>query len=180
MNSDKFKQAFQKAHELTCDSVRFDEPTYDMLIVTEQNYLQSLKMQSASIAYYGTLAKQSERDLEQAERKYRFRYNEMYSDCSDTLSRLGKSSTVKNIQSFVQTKYEKELETLNQNLLELRKQKDMVETFYEAIKAKGFVLNSMTALVTSNLLSPKTSITEEQVEESERRRKFLERLRERE
>ena len=175
--SDKFEKAFENAHMMKCDGIRFDEPNYEMLIVTEENYLESLKVQAAAIAYYGTLAKESEENLEEAERKYRFRYNEMYSDCSDTLTRLGKKNNVRDIESFVQSKYEKELENFNTLLSSLRKQRDMALTYYEGIKAKGFVLNNMTSLVTSNLLSPKVSISEEEMENSERRKIFLENLR---
>lgn len=176
MDIQKIQEAYEKAGDLECDGVKFDEPNYDMLIVTQENYLQALKMQAAAIAYYGTLAKQAERNVEQFERKYKFRYNEMYTDCSDTLSRLGKSSTVKIIESFVQTKYEKELQTLNQTLQELKKQSDLASVFYEGIKQKSFMLNNYTSLVTSNLLSPKTSVSESDIDEQQRS-KLISRLR---
>lgn len=169
-----FESAFEKAGQLSCDGIRFDEPNYDMLIVTEQNFLQALKMQSAAMAYYGTLAKQCQRQLQESQRKYRFRYNEMYSDCSDSLARIGKKNNVKDIQSFVQSKYEKQLQLMNNNLSELKRKRDMVSSFFEAIKAKGFILNNMTSLITSNLLTPKNYIQKKQEEDyqSERVKMF--------
>lgn len=177
MQDINFEGAFERANEMTCDGTRFDQPNYDMLVVTEENYLQALKMQAAGMAYYGTLAKEADREVEEAERKYRFRYNEMYSDCSDSLSRLGKKNNVKDIESFVQSKYEKELERMNENLISLKRQRDMAVTFMEAWKQRGFTLNNMTELVKSNLLSPKQSVTEEEMDMSNRRKEILERLR---
>jgi len=81
----------------------------------------------------------------------------MYADCNNSLSRLGKKNTVKDIEALVQTKYEKELEILSNNLTELKSKRDMASVYFEAWKAKGFVLNSMTALVTANLLTVKTT-----------------------
>lgn len=177
MQDINFEGAFERANEMTCDGTRFDQPNYDMLIVTEENYLEALKMQAAGTAYYGTLAKEAEREVEESERKFRFRYNEMYSDCSDSLSRLGKKNNVKDVESFVQSKYEKELERMNENLISLKRRRDMAITFMEAWKQRGFTLNNMTELVKSNLLSPKQTITEEDVAESNRRMEALNRLR---
>lgn len=165
-----FEKAFEKANQLTCDGVRFDQPNYDMLIVTEQNFLQALKMQAAAMAYYGTLYKQCERQLQESQRKYRFRYNEMYSDCSDSLARMCKKNNVKDIESFIQTKYEKQLQVMNENISELKKKRDSVYSFFEAIKAKGFILNNMTSLVTSNLLTPKSYIESNQEDDYQSQR----------
>jgi len=44
---------------------RFDDPSYDNLVVTEENYLEALQMQAAGIAYYGTLYKQIENKLDE-------------------------------------------------------------------------------------------------------------------
>lgn len=175
----EFEDAFEKANEFVCDGIRFDQPNYEMLIVTEQNFLQSLKMQSAAIAYYGTLAKQCQRELQESQRKYRFRYNEMYSDCNESLLRIGKKNNVKDIQSFVQSKYEKQLQIMNNNIFELKKKRDMVVSFFEAIKAKGFILNNMTSLVTSNLLTPKNYIEKSQEEQDfqNQRLKMVQKLR---
>lgn len=177
MQEINFEKAFDNASGMTCDGTRFDQPNYDMLVVTQENYLEALKMQAAGMAYYGTLAKEAEREVEEAERKYRFRYNEMYSDCSDSLARLGKKNNVKDIESFVQSKYEKELDRMNETLGQLKRQRDMAITFMEAWKQRGFTLNNMTELVKSNLLSPKQTITEEDMDASARRREALDRLR---
>ena len=47
---------------------------------------------------------------------------------------------------------------MNNNISELKRKRDMVSSFFEAIKAKGFILNNMTSLITSNLLTPKSYV----------------------
>lgn len=180
MRDINFQNAFEEANSMICDGVRFDEPNYDMLVVTEQNYLEALKTQASGIAYYGTLAKECQREVEEAQRRYRFRYNEMYSDCSDSLARLGKKNNVKDIESFVQSKYEKQLERMNESLNILKKQRDMAVAFMQAWKQRGFTLNNMTELVKSNLLSPKQYVqSQEDSEQSMKRSEILQRLRNR-
>lgn len=160
--SDRFENAFNNAHEIKFDRFQFDEPDYDMLIVHDENdYLEHLKVQGAGLAYYGALAKQIERNFDELERRLKFRYNEMYAECSNILSREGKKATVRDIESFVQTKYESELHKLYEQLDQLRSQRDYVAAFLDGWRQKSFILTSMTQMITAGLLAPKQTVTEE-------------------
>ena len=159
---DSFEEAFNQAHDFTFDRFRFDEPDYEMLIINDENdYLEHLRVQSAGLAYYGALAKQAERNYDEFERRLKFRYNEMYSECSSILSREGKKNNVRDIESFVQTTYESELQRLYDRLAELRSQRDYIAAFLEGWRQKSFLLSSMTNMITAGLLTPKATITEE-------------------
>ena len=160
LNMDKFEEAFEKASSFSFDKFQFDNPDYEMLVIDEESYLEHLKVQSAGIAYYGSLSKSADRRYEDLERRYKIRYNEMFSDCSDTLFKVGKKA-VKDIEALVQCKYEEELKKWEKALSEARVYKDNANAFYEAWKNKSFGLNSMTQMITSGLLSPKTSISED-------------------
>ena len=46
----KFDDAFEKGHCIEFDAYRFDEPDYDALQVTEDNFLEMLRVQAAGIA----------------------------------------------------------------------------------------------------------------------------------
>ncbi len=166
----KYEQALERGHSIEFDAYRFDSPDYDALMVTEENYLEHLRVQAAGLAYYGTLAKQAERDLAELELRYKNRYNEMYSECASVINRTGQKNTVKDIETFVETKYESELSRWRSELSEARKNCDGISSYYDAWKAKGFALSSMTSLITAGLLGPKTVITEEDVGRSRERR----------
>lgn len=162
MDKNKFEEAFNNAHEFSFDKFRFDEPDYNMLIVEDEtDFLDHLRVQSAGLAYYGAAMKDAEREYEEFEKSVKWRYNEMYSDASDCLLRLGKKNNVKDIEAHLQTKYEAELKRLKIRLSELKKQRDYITVFYEGWKQKSFLLSSMTNMITSGLLTPKDTITEE-------------------
>lgn len=175
---DRFEKAFDKAHDFRFDRFKFDEPDYEMLIVNDENeYLEHLRVQSAGLAYYSALAKQADRDYDEYEKNMKFRYNEMYSECSDSLARVGKKTNVKDVESYVQVKYENELKKMYEKLSELRSQRDYINSFLEGWRQKSFVLSSMTNMILSGLLSPKETITEEELQENKER--FREILRKR-
>ena len=163
-----FNRAFDEASNFEFDKFRFDEPNYSMLMFDEESYLEHLRVQSAGLAYYGTLAKSASRTLEDAERRYKIRYNELFAECSDILARTGKKNMLKDIEALVQCKYEDELNKWDEQLKSLRSQKDAAEVFYEAWKAKGFTLNAMTNMITAGLLTPRTTISENDVSNSKR------------
>lgn len=167
---DKFNDAFDKAHDFSFDGFQFDEPDLNMLVFDEDNYLEHLRMQSAGLAYYGNLMKSAERYLDDLEERYKVRYNELYFECSDILARTGKQNNVRDINALVYCKYEKELTQWRTSITEAKKRKDGMSTFYEGWKAKGFSLNAMTQMITAGLLTPRTTISEEDVENSRRRR----------
>lgn len=158
---DRFDEAFERAHGITANGIRLDEPDYSMLTVDEESFLEHLKVQAAGLAYYSSLAKAAARALEDLERRYRYRYNEMYAECADIQSRATGRVNAREVEALMRSKYESELDRWDASISEAKAKKDGVESFYEGWKAKGFSLNSMTSLVTSNLLTPKTSITED-------------------
>lgn len=161
----KFEDAFNNAHEFKFDKFQFDEPDYQMLIIQdEDDYLEHLRVQGAGLAYYTALAKQAERNYDEFERKFKFRYNEMYSDCSNRLLKEGKKNNVRDIESYVQVKYEGELNKMYERLDELKAQRDYICAFLEGWKQKSYQLSSMTNMITAGLLTPKENITEEDIE----------------
>lgn len=167
---DKFENAFNNAHDIEFDAFKFDEPDYEALIVTEESYLEHLRVQAAGLAYYGTLAKTAEREYNDLERRFRNRYNEMYTECSDTLSRIGKKNNVRDIEALVRCKYEDEIIKWEKEVEDAKIRKDGIASYYEAWKAKGFALSSMTSLVTAGLMNPKTSISENDIENMNNRK----------
>lgn len=161
----KFEKAFEGAHKFRFDKFQFDEPDYEMLIVNDENeYLEHLRIQSAGLAYYSALAKDSERAYDEFERGFKFRYNEMYTECSESLARAGKKNNVKDIESFVQVKYETELNKAYMRLDELKAQRDYIAAFLEGWRQKSFLLSSMTNMITAGLLTPRETITEEDIQ----------------
>lgn len=167
---DKFENAFNNAHDIEFDAFKFDEPDYEALIVTEESYLEHLRVQAAGLAYYGTLAKTAEREYNDLERRFRNRYNEMYTECSDTLSRIGKKNNVRDIEALVRCKYEDEIIKWEKEVEDAKIRKDGIASYYEAWKAKGFALSSMTSLVTAGLMNPKTFISESDIENMNNRK----------
>ena len=165
----KFDDAFEKAHDTEFDAYRFDEPDYKALEVTEENFLESLRVQAAGIAYYGTLAKRTEAEYNEMERRYKARYAELYDTCASTIRRTGQKDTQKSIESLLGTKHEKELQDWHDQLEELRAKRDGTAMYYEGWKAKGFALTSMKDLVMAGLIKISSSITEEDVNRVERR-----------
>lgn len=158
----KFEEAFNRAHDFVFDKFKFDEPDYRMLVVQDEDeYLEHLRVQGAGLAYYTALARQAERDYDLFERKLKFRLNEMFRESSTFLIDKGRRSTVKDVDAFVQVKYEKEINELYDHLDELRARKDYIGAFLEGWKQKSYQLSSMTNMITAGLLTPKETITEE-------------------
>lgn len=167
---DKFNKALDDANEISFDEYQFDEPDYNMLMFDEDSYMEHLRVQAAGLAYFGSLSKEADRNFEDTERRYKIRYNELYSECSDIIFRTGKKGGVRDIESLLQCKHENELKQWDEAVLEARQRKDGVNAFYEAWKAKGFTLSAMTNMITSGLLTPKTTISEEEIQENRRRK----------
>lgn len=176
---DKFRQVFDAAGSIKVGRFQFDNPDIDMLMVDENNYLEHLQKQPAAIAYFTALKSQCEREYDDLDRYYKYRYNEMYSDCADSLTRAGKKSNVRDIESFVHTKYESELKKMDEKLSELREQRDNVAAFLKGIEQKSFTLSGLTRMIESGLLTPRDSITEEDITEQQKRRETLNRIRNR-
>ena len=153
----------KEAKNLQIGEYNFECPSIEMLDVNENNYLESLSKHPAAIAYYGTLFRESQRDLENMEMFYKNRYAEMYGECSNILgSTKNVKFTQKDVEALIRTKYGKELNDLENKIKNLKKNKDVFEMFYEGWKAKSFVLGSYTNLVMSGFIQPKQSIVEDE------------------
>lgn len=151
----RFDTAFENAHGTEFCEFEFDMPDYNALMVTEDNYLEHLRVQAAGIAYYGTLAKTTERECDEIERHWKARYNEMYIECSDKLAKAGKKNVSRDVESLMMCKYESEMEKWEKAVQDAKAKRDATAAYYEAWKAKGFALSSMTSLITAGLLTPK-------------------------
>jgi len=167
---DKFNKTLEDANEISFDEFQFNEPDYNMLMFDEDSYMEHLRVQAAGLAYYGALSKEADRNLEDIERRYKIRYNELYAECSEIIARTGKKNGVKDIEALLQCKHENELKQWDDALAEAKVKKDGVNTFYEAWKAKGFTLSAMTNMITSGLLTPKTTISEEEIQSNRKRK----------
>jgi hypothetical protein len=99
------ENVIKKAETMSIGEWDFENPSIEMLEVNENNYLDSLAKQPAALAYFGTLYKEAQRELEDLELYYKNRYNEMYAEYSETLSKLGKKTGAKEIEALVQCKY---------------------------------------------------------------------------
>jgi hypothetical protein len=154
----------KKAEKIKMAEFDFENPCIEMLEVNENNYLESVSKQPTAIAYFGSLYKNAQRELEDMELYYKNRYNEMYGECSDIISKQKIKSTQRDVDALIRTKYTNELEDIEKRIKILKKNKDLYEMFYEGWKAKSFALASFTSLVTTGFISPKT-ITEDDVSE---------------
>lgn len=177
MDNSKFDNAFERISSFTFDKFQFDEPDYEMLVLTEDNYLEHLRVQAALLAYYSTLKNDCEREYEDYERETKFKMNQFYADASYTMSKTSKKFLARDIEALMESKNESDLEKMRNHLSFLRSRRDKVASFYEGIKALGFSLNAMTSMITAGLLQVKTNITEDEVAESEERRRAIEILR---
>lgn len=157
----KFSEAIESAHDIEFENFKFDEPDFHAFVVTEENFLDHLRVQAAGLAYYSTLAKQAERECNELEERFKARYSEMHARCYSVNVKSSQKFTMKDVDSFVQVEYESELEKWNEALKEAREKRDATASYYEGWKQKGFVLNSMTSLVTAGLLGPKMGISED-------------------
>lgn len=163
---DKFEEAFNKANGVKFHGFQFDDPTMEMLIVHDEDFLEHLQAQAAGMAYYTALYKQCERKYDQLERRYKYRYNEMYSDCSDTLQAAKKKGNVRDIEAFIHTKYQAELAKMEKALDELRILRDNVYAFLEGWKQKSYTLSSMADMAKAGLLTPRETITQEDIDDT--------------
>ena len=151
----KYDEAFDRGHDIEFDEFKFDDPDYRALMVTEENYLEHLRVQAAGMAYYGTLAKKAEREYDALDSKWKARYGEMYATCSEDLAKSMKRYGAKDIEALVRCRYQSEIEKWEKAVDEARERRDAIASYYEGWKAKGFSLNSMTSLVTAGLITPR-------------------------
>ena len=160
------EKTIKKAESMSMGEWDFENPSIEMLEVNENNYLESLSKQPAALAYFGTLYKEAQRELEDLELYYKNRYNEMYGECSDIISKQKIKSTQRDDDALVRTKYTSELEELEKQIRVKKKNKDVYEMFYEGWKAKSFALGSFTNLVTTGFVHPKETISENDMNNS--------------
>ncbi len=173
---DKFKEAFEKARDFEFGKFSFERPTYDMLVIKDEDeFLLHLQMQSAGLAYFGALMKKTERAFDEYENKSEARKLQIYAECSRSLSMGGKKPTVNDIKAEMNARYEAELDAMQARLDALREEKDYVSTFYKAWEQKAFQLNAMSRMITAGLLSPSGAVSPDAYEDESIARGILER-----
>ena len=176
-----YEKVYEKAGELTFDRFKFNEPDIDMLVINDENdFLEHLRVQGAGMAYYTALYEQCKREYDQYERMVKYRYNEMYSTCSDVLLNKGKKNNVRDIEAAVRTTYSNELDRMEKKLDELKKERDNVGAFLEGWKQKSYILSSMADMIKAGLLTPREAITNDEGGKPKPSEKFKEMLKERE
>ncbi|MBQ4479156.1 MAG: hypothetical protein II943_00785 [Victivallales bacterium] len=159
MNPKAFENAFDAAAGKAFGPFKFDEPSYDMLVIEdEQDYLAHLKVQAAGMAYYYALAREAERRLEDAERAAKLRQSELYDQCAAEMAKLGKRPLAKEIDSFSAARNRKELAAIAQNLSDLRAEVDYANAFLEGWRQKSFTLSAMNQMVQAGLLTPREAV----------------------
>lgn len=159
-NIDEFINA---ASDITMSNIRFDELDVHSLIVNDENLLDALSKQSAAIAYFGALYKKAKSFYEDLKKQYEYEYDNMYQSASNHLAKFKDSkSTQKDISAMVTSKYPEKVKEWNEKLQKARDMSDMFEVYYEGWKQKSFVLNNMTQLAMSGLLSPKGAVANTQ------------------
>jgi len=152
-NIDDFKlnKFLDEGEKFDISNMSFEDISLKMLVVNETNFVDQLEKHAAGIAYFGALAKGASRDLHEAEKAYKNRYNEMFSECSTQLKKSSDNKPLtREIEAFVQSKYETELTNLDSKLNILQEFKDNTEVYYESWKQKSYMLNNMTSLTVSN------------------------------
>lgn len=165
----KFEEAFNGAHGFIFDRFKFDEPCYEMLIIEDEDqYLEHLRVQAAGLAYYTMVARNAAKDYEDLDRKVKFRYNEMYKHASDALIGRNKKATIRDIEIELQITFRKELDDMYEELKEARDARDYAEAFLKGWEQKSYQLSNMTDMITAGLLTPKETVTEEDMENQRR------------
>ena len=157
-NIDKF---IEDTDSMTMNNIRFDELDVNSLIVNEENLLDALSKQAAAVAYFGALYKRTKNMYEDMKKQCEYQYNIYYQSASNYLSKDKTSkNTIKDIEAMTYAKYSKEINEWNEKLQKARDMADMFESYYEAWKQKSFVLNNMTQMAITGLLTPKGSIVD--------------------
>ena len=138
--------------------IDFENVSFDMLIVNDENLEEHLTKQPAAIAYFGFLYKQAERNYDDIKKVYELRWKEMYSQCASELatSTEKKKSTINDIEALVYGKHKTELEQLNSRIMERRAEKDNLEVFYDAWKQKGFIITSRVQMALTGFMQKDT------------------------
>lgn len=149
----QINKVLEQGAKIKLGGIDFENVNMEMLIVTDENLEEHLVKQPAAIAYFGSLLKEAEILYDDAKKKNELRWKEMYSECANELSIEKKKATINDIEALVYGKYKKELEELNTNLIERRREKDNMEVFYDAWKQKGFILSSYVQIALTNLMS---------------------------
>lgn len=153
MNTIKLDKLLNGAGALVLADVKFDEPDVKMLIPDGESLETHITMQPAAVAYYGTLAKQTQRDLEDAKKKWKYRWMEMYGQVSRVLCLADpkRKPTVTEIEAETYSRHREEVDKQEQELAKLAKQADDLQAFFEAWQAKSFSLNHMVQLSVAGL-----------------------------
>lgn len=138
----------------------FENPSMEMLVVDEDNILEALAMQAPGIAFFGALYKDAERNYKELEHLYSIRYNEIFADCSDYVTRTKVKSTQKDVDAHARVKYKDELEAFEKKLREAERTRDLTKSFYDGWVAKGYSMGNIISLIQNGIISLNDSIKE--------------------
>ncbi len=158
----KYEDILNGGKDVEVLGLGLENPSLEMLIVTEDNFVEQLSKQSAGIAYYGTLTKMLEAQYANLETAWKAKYAEFYSYCSNLLKKTKDKYVAKDVEALINSKYVTEIEKWNNKLSSKKEELNVTTMFYEGWKQKSFSLNNFTSLATSNLLSVRDTISEDQ------------------
>ena len=157
-----YEQIINKGSELTISNIDFENPGIDMLVVTEDNFVEHLSKQAAGLAYFGALTKMLESELKDVEDAWKNKYNEWYTYCSNLLAKTSqKKYVVRDVEAMVCSKHATDIDKWRDKINKKKTSYNVISTFYDSWKQKSFTLNNYTSLATANLLSVKDAITTE-------------------
>jgi hypothetical protein len=149
------EQVMVGACSLTLSGVSFENPDVKMLIPDSESLERHITMQPAAIAYYGTLAKQAQRLLDEAKKKWKYRWMELYGTVSRALCLADpkRKPTVTEIEAETYSRHRSEVDAQEQELARLAHQADDIQAFYESWQAKSFAVSQMVQLTVAGLFT---------------------------
>lgn len=145
----------------TCDEignvdlsgVKLEDASPELLDVTSLSLDVHVAMQPAALAYYGTMRREAERYCARRERDFDRWQKKQYAKAKETFSSGASKATINDIDAKFVVDNEVEIERWEDELEELRKQRDCLAEHYEAWRQKGFSLREYIAMNTAEAFS---------------------------
>jgi hypothetical protein len=144
---DSIQKACDDLGELDLSGVKLEDPTPKMLDIQDGVFDEHVAMQPASIAYYGMLMKQAKRELNATERAYdhwkKKAFHESKKELSKPVNGKPSKATIADVESHVLLTNEQEIETWESDIDDLKAKFDVIESWYEAWRQKGFSMREL-------------------------------------
>ena len=159
-----------EASRLELEGVSFDNPCASMLVVDIGNIEDHIAKQPAGIAYYGSLARQAQRSLDESKKAWKYRWSEMYGIVLKAMHMADpkRKATVTEIESEMYRQFKDEIEKREADLDEKQMIVDNAELFFEAWQSKSFALNQLVNVAVSGLLGKDSYTDGKQQNENEK------------